>query len=48
MTENQKVEENRPPLKFNFTFCEVFSGQFVDCRKGLSTCLIFDSVQLPS
>ena len=39
MASNQKVEENRPPLKFNFTYWEVFSGHFVDCRKGLWTCL---------
>ena len=48
MNKNQKVEEKRPPLKFNFTNWEVFSGPFVDCRKGLRTCLIFDSVQLPT
>ena len=26
MASNQKVEDNRPPLKLNFTYREVFSG----------------------
>ena len=29
--ENQKVEENRPPLKFNFTYWEVFSALYTTC-----------------
>ena len=28
MASNKKVEENRPPLKFNFTYWVVFSGWF--------------------
>ena len=48
MASNQKVEENRPPLKFNFTYWEVFSSQFYDCENVLWTCLIFSSVQLSS
>ena len=25
MASNKKVEENRPPLKFNFTYCPVYN-----------------------
>ena len=28
----KKKQENKPHLKFNFTYWEGFSGQFVDCR----------------
>ena len=35
MASNQKVEENRPPLKFNFTYWEGFSDQFVDWDSNL-------------
>ena len=45
---HRKYGGNKPHLKFNFTYKEGFSGQFVDCRNGLWTCLIFDSMQLPS
>ena len=31
MASNQKVEWNRPPLKFNFPYWEGFSDHFVDC-----------------
>ena len=31
MASNKKVEENRPPLKFNFTYWEGFSGLFTTC-----------------
>ena len=31
MASNQKVEENRPPLKFNFTYWEEFSALYMAC-----------------
>ena len=47
MAQNQKKKKrSRSHLKFNFTYSEGFSGQFVDCRNGLWTFLIFDSMQL--
>ena len=35
MASIQKVEENRPFLKF---YLLGFSGPYVDCRNGLGTC----------
>ena len=46
MASSKKVEENKPPLIFNFTYLEVFSDYFVDSRMGLGTCLIFRLVRL--
>ena len=31
MVSNQKVEENRPPLEFNFTYWEEFSALHMAC-----------------
>ena len=31
MIENQKVEDQRPPLKFNFTYWEGFSALYTAC-----------------
>ena len=31
MAKNQKMEENRPILKFNFTYWEGVSGLFTGC-----------------
>ena len=45
MALNQKVDENKSSLQFNFTKHIV---QYVDCRMGLWTGSIFDFVQLPS
>ena len=45
MASIQKVEENRPFLKF---YLLGFSGPYGDCRKGLGTCKIFGYVQLSS
>ena len=31
MVSNQKVEDKRPPLKFNFTYWEGFSALYTTC-----------------
>ena len=33
MALNQKVEQNRPQLEFNFTYWEVFSALYTACKE---------------
>ena len=39
MASNQKVEENNPPLKFNFTYWEWFSSSIQSVLSQIRTCI---------
>ena len=39
MASNQKVEDQRPPLKFNFTYWEGFSGLYTACIQVYTGCI---------
>ena len=39
MASNKKMEENRPPLEFNFTYWDGFSALYTTCIHLYTPCL---------